>query len=334
MLGSLLTGLIPGIFNAIWGSANQESSDERNFEMNKQLMLYSSGLQKDYQSWLLNSQMPMQVNALKNAGLNPALLNGSGGSAVSATSPSGVKSPSPFPNIDIGNNISSIASAMLADKQADYYDALKDNLDADTRNKGKEGNLLDKQIETFYEDFKSRLNLQLQQSESYKYGALLNQSRQKEIDANIDKMGYEMVNLLSEIQKNESFAHLTRKQAENYDFQIKSIIAKNFAEAGLANGRNNREAQETIFKILQADSLTKLYNSETQLNQVNNDIQKFVLKYSNRYGDAQQITQILGNVLNGIGSVAGSAIGGYFGAAGKAKFFGGSSTDSNPFNWD
>lgn len=126
-LSSSIGGLPGSIIGSGLSSLFQGSQMNKQFNNQKKLMDYQSKLQKDMMQYNWNNQYGAQVQGMKGAGLNPAIMQGGSFGLNSAPSVSGGSaSVSPVQVPSIAEN------ALLASQKA--------NVDADTKLKESEAN--------------------------------------------------------------------------------------------------------------------------------------------------------------------------------------------------
>lgn len=137
-MGDILTtglgigsGLIEGAANTIFGGIQQRRTAEIQKKQNKEMMDYQQ--QKQLEMWAKTGYGP-QVQQMKNAGINPALLYGMSGGGASTIGAA-------IPNTNVGSGEGhapinqGIAMALQSKQQAELLQAQKENIEADTRNK-------------------------------------------------------------------------------------------------------------------------------------------------------------------------------------------------------
>lgn len=125
-LGGALGGIPGTIIGSFLSSTLQGNQMEKQFKNQKELMEYQSKLQKDMMQYNWNNQYGAQVQGMKGAGLNPALMQGGSFGLNSAPSVSG-GSASALPV-----QVPSLAENALVASQikANMAAANKDNADA------------------------------------------------------------------------------------------------------------------------------------------------------------------------------------------------------------
>ena len=277
VLGDIGKGLIGSLFNTGSQIVGSEILNNKNFERQKELMDYQQKQQKDYQSWLYRSQYPMQVAAMKQAGLNPAQDSFQLG-GVSASAPNASPTSTLVSSSDVSSVISNLQQLKNMETERKTNESLGKYYDAQRGKTFAETDMLDAQLVTFFDEFKVKYENILAQTENYKAGTQLSTKQ-------IEKIGEEMATLkvsqdkmLSEIANNVSFMNLTNKQIKYYDSYIKSQIEELMSRAVLNYGTNQREAQKLMYELFNYSAVTSYYDNQSNLLEANQKIQDFTLK--------------------------------------------------------
>lgn len=217
--GSLASGAIQ--------QYNTHANQRLQSKLNREEMAYSHQLQKSQQDWLMNVQYGKMVSGMRNAGLNPATANGTTPSVPSASSPQtgGTGPQGANPNLDVLGDILATAQANANidatetqskknTAEAEYFEAKKQEVEADTENKTYENSPEQRQrrnreTDTRIENMISKTGLQDEQAitegvkavhELEKIGLTRNQSEhivlqmantRKELDLISQKIGTE-----------------------------------------------------------------------------------------------------------------------------------------------
>ena len=275
-------------------SSSQQSS---NVSKSKQLMDYQMMKQKEYQNWLNSTLYPQQVASMRQAGLNPAMMYGSGGmSAPTAQAPNG------------SSNMSAPKLEMLDAAQAmsnmELLNAQKENIEADTEQKkantGKifaETDLLDKQNLTFLDEWSLKMQKLQADTNRQLAGTVLDTELANKTKQEISYLATAEDELLSKIGLNFAQTKFTQEQSSNYNNYIQSVIAQNFAQATYMSNEDKRQGQKLMYECFNMSSLTRLNESQSNLLDVNKKLSEWSLKMQKRYGDVQNIVGIATDIV-------------------------------------
>lgn len=122
-----------GIGSALIGNSGTRQNMQLQAKLNKEQLSYQDALNRNYQNMLWSKQYQAQMSGMKNAGLNPALANGTsvGGATASNSLSAGPTGPSgAMPSID---PVSGAVSAMNAEKDMTIKDKQAELIDAQTK---------------------------------------------------------------------------------------------------------------------------------------------------------------------------------------------------------
>lgn len=123
-----------GIGSALIGNSGTRQNMQLQAKLNKEQLSYQDALNRNYQNMLWSKQYQAQMSGMKNAGLNPALANGTsvGGATASNSLSAGPTGPSgAMPSID---PVSGAVSAMNAEKDMTIKDNQAKLLDEQAKN--------------------------------------------------------------------------------------------------------------------------------------------------------------------------------------------------------
>lgn len=297
LLPTLLGGFLNIGGNSLLSSQQKSSS--------KDLMDYQLQKQKDYQQWLLMNQYPMQLQAMRNAGMNPAFANGQNLGTLSASSPNasaGLSQAHLFQMQDalLSSQLNKTnAETKNIEQGTKESQARIDNLNAQT-------DLLDKQNIVFFDQFKVNMENVISQTNRYNADAKQISKSVEKMDAEIDRIQYEEANLLSSVANNLASAELTGQKAKYYEQEIKSVIQNNMAQAALAFGENYRRGEKLMYEIFNLSALSSYYDNQANLLDVNKKMQDFMLEQEKRFNTGKQVAEIFGNVTSSVAQVVSS----------------------------
>lgn len=147
MIGGAALGGALDIASSAFKNAQLNENADRSAERQKDLMNYQQNLSMKH--WL-DTNYSAQVEQLKKAGLNPALIYGMGGQGGQTVTPS-ASAPQGQHTFDIGTNMMQMAQIELMKSQAD-------NIKADTNLKrtGGEGQTIENKIKNIELNFRER----------------------------------------------------------------------------------------------------------------------------------------------------------------------------------
>lgn len=140
----MLAAILGAAISAIGGMASAGMSNAATKEnlklqskLNKEQMNHSSMLQRNQQEWLFNTMYGKNVSSMKNAGLNPAMANGTTPTVPSASSPG--TGPSGPQGARVGGfgleMLQGIKQMQLMNAEEKLLDAQAKNQEADAKNK-------------------------------------------------------------------------------------------------------------------------------------------------------------------------------------------------------
>lgn len=224
-LGSSLGGLPGSMIGGAISSLFQGDQMKKQVEHQKELMRYQSDLQKNMQQFTWNNQYGAQVQGMRGAGINPAVMQGGSFGLNSAPSVGG-GSASALP-ISLPN----IAELSLLASQ-------KKNVDADTRLKENQANLQSTQTKLLEATLPSVI-----QQNSPEWLNMNMEQRRVEID-NLKKQGLltdkQVEQIDHVIMQIDSQTDLNKQQKANLQvgiIQMAANIKKTLAEADEVTSR-------------------------------------------------------------------------------------------------
>lgn len=308
-LGSFGQGFVNSLTGGLLNIGGNMMQSQYNTKQSKELMKYQSELQREQQEFLMNNQIPFAVSAMRKAGLNPALQNGVTQGGLSAPLPSASANPVASNSFDVAGALQAAAVSRaneanieLTKSQSEYYKTLAGKTRSET-------DLLDAQNLTFFERFAVEIDNVISQTMKNRAGTGLLEEQQEQVKQATENLKTEQNKLLSEIELNKAFLHYKKKEIRSYDSYIRSVIAQNFANAKLMSGRDSREGQELMYKLFNYSALTSYYDNQSNLLQANEDLAKWTLRMSKKYGDAQNWIDMGTKVLNSAVGVVGAVKG-------------------------
>lgn len=297
--------LIPTVLGGLMNIGGNSLLSSQQNESSKELMDYQMKLQKQYQQWLLMNQYPMQLQAMRNAGMNPAFANGQNLGSLSASTPNasaGLSQAHLFQMQDalLGSQINKTNQEVKnLEQDRQESQARIDNLNAQT-------DLLDKRNVVFFDQLKVDMENVVSQTNRYNADTKQITKSVEKIDAEIDRIKYEEANLLSSVANNLASAELTGQKAKYYEQEIKSVIQNNMAQAALAFGENYRRGEKLMYEIFNLSSLTSYYDNQANLLSANKKMQDFMLEQEKRFNTGKQVAEIFGNVTSSVAQVVSS----------------------------
>lgn len=237
-------------------------------KLNREEMEHSMNLQKNYQNMLWNQGAARQVNGMKNAGLNPAMvggtaLGGASGSGGVAKPSSGASGPAGSPGTKLGSE--AVASAMnvqqtqsnveLNKSQADLNEANAEYLKSKTTG---QNNINSKFEETYLRDAKE------QEARTKAYGEQAYASHQQGMLFGEQAKSEQKRQLLLENQAKEAYAAAQLAYAKCDE--VRSIIQKNFTERYVMLSRLRQEIMNGMASRLKMKSETFKNYADTYAN--------------------------------------------------------------------
>lgn len=252
----------------------------------KSQLMYNKEFQKEMADYMLSKDLEKwektgvqaQVEQMKKAGLNTALMYGQGGGtgATGVTAPSGGASMSPVQ----GNN--NVASMMQAAQNQELINAQIDNIKADTENKSvntdkqkEETNKVSVEIkkiiaETSNTKAKERL-IELQSE----YQGIMNYVGGATADYNIEEARQKWELFEKDIEYNERRNYIQRETAETIIKQAKADYVKTLLENQLTKATTDLTKQ----KKFESESNVKL--NEQKIQESSQYVKKMINEISN-----------------------------------------------------
>lgn len=303
---SAFGGLPGSLLGSGLSSLFQGNQMKKQVKYQKQLMDYQASLNKSLQQWQWNNQYGAQVQGMRGAGLNPALMQGGSFGLNSAPSVNGGSS-SPLPV-----SIPSLAeNALLASQKA--------NIDADTRLKEKQANLNSTQTKLLEATLPS-----VMQQNSPEWLNMNTEQRKVEID-NLRKQGdltdKQVEQLDHAINLIDSQVDLTKQQKANLQVaivqmaanikktlaeadEVSSRIAVNYAQVAALRSQaalNGELAKSESFKRALMSAETELKKAQTELTKAQTETEgskKANIDADTKKKEAEEIGQQISNGLN------------------------------------
>jgi len=201
-LGQAIAGAATGAISMLTQRKREKRSFENqkklmNLQMRNQMELNKQGQEIQLDTWE-KTNYPAQLAMIKEAGLNPSLLYGMGGTGGSTTggqaggSASGGSAPAPQP-MELAN----ILSAAKLKAETELLQAQKENLLADAKKKERETpdeGLISEGLRTQIREAEGRIKLQISHDELNKASTKLNESL-SETQESIRKLNDSLSNL-------------------------------------------------------------------------------------------------------------------------------------------
>lgn len=161
--GAAAGGVVGGAMGLLSGNQvdDQKKLSEQQYEYNKKLMEQSYGLQKDMYDYTFSKNTPAeQMKRLKEAGLNPALMQGLGGQSGADTGGGGTSvgggqaSGNAERQAATAQSAGMVLQAARLKGELDLQKAQKENIEADTENKKSKTTTENDQRETLIENMR------------------------------------------------------------------------------------------------------------------------------------------------------------------------------------
>lgn len=315
------------LLNAGIQTASNLLSGATEKSMNDNSALLAFNRERDENRFLIQHGPEMQVKALEDAGLNPALLNGQVSNLSSPSSPSGSTHIAPAVlDAQLG-----LLSSQQKSNQANAYEAITKGLDNSAsayRNRIEaikslnlspyERNLLIAQEEEAYTRANANNAAALSSIENANDLAATRPSRIRQADESanaseaqaksineqlpimIDNLKQDLTNKVKEGQLTDASAAAQRKLAEQYEQQSKLLIK----QQGIADEDKKRIINEA-YKALREGTESA---ARQRLDTIQAEMEK-------KYGGWKRVQEIISGYFTSIGTAIGLALGG----AGLAK---------------
>lgn len=328
-LGGALGGIPGSIFGTLLSSAMQGNQMEKQFKNQKELMEYQSKLQKDMMQYNWNNQYGAQVQGMKGAGLNPALMQGGSFGLNSAPSVSGGSAsalPVQVPSIAENALVASQIKANEAAANKDNADAGNVHIDTDIKK------LSLPYYEKLYSPDMIHVSMEKFKADLWEVNTrtLLDEERVKLVQASVD-------NILSQTDLTEQ----ERKNAAVEYSEICARIQKTFSEIRLNESNVNRNNSEIYVnsakyyylkgltnlvgeQVLSEGAKRELWKSEEYLNNASasnqwsqsvlndaktlgqnmaNELQEWNVKYMRQFGKKEMKIRFARSFVNGFSPV-------------------------------
>lgn len=292
-------GAIVSGATSLYNILSNDSQRGKNVESSKELMDYQTKKSQEQQAWLFQNQYPMQVQAMKAAGLNPALSSSQLG-AVSANQPSSTlnqQAPQLNP-LDVSRSISELA----------LLNANRENIETDTEKKkadiiktNAETDLLDADLVTYFDRLSASLNEQYERTHNFAANTEVQRRQLNVLDEQVNQLKAAQSQLIASAVESLANAKLTDKQVSTWDNEVRARIQQALSTAGYMSAQAKETLSLLMYKQFNYASLTQLQDSQSSLLGTNNDMQKFILQQDKKYNNANQI---LGMVKTATSSVA------------------------------
>lgn len=317
--GSLIGSVVSGLFG-LGGNAQQsvytKEQQRLQSKLNREEQSHSMALQKGQQEWLNNTQYGAAVSGMKNAGLNPAMAGGgsvgamSGGSAGHPSS--GAAGPAAHgeglgsavaQGAAVGNEIQ--LSQKRLENETKVANAQANALNAQATKDSKTSQLTQLDIDSYQDRLNAELEERRSRSENYrKQSALYGQQ-------------YETEKVRTKSENAKFIGYLADNELKLQEFRLRDEANKReWISIGLK--RTELKIQALHFdrqdRAMFEDVVTRIYMAENDAayKEALTNLNTFEAEMISKYGDAEHIAKIFGEVLKGVGDVAMMAIAGRY----------------------
>lgn len=323
-LGALATAAAPSVvsgianvFGGLFGSNKQGQETRENMrlqhKLNKEEMAYSSGLQRSQQEWLMNTQYGKTVAGMKNAGLNPAMANGTTPATPAAGSPSsGSSGPSAgMPDFNLGASVDTYLRAKQVENETKVADSEAKLNEANAEKVGAEKESLDITNKHLEESL-------IEQIKATKAGRELTEEQKLNVIEERRKVIKELDEIASRIRLNDANEDLAKEQKIQLKKEVAAKVRLMYSQANYHDVMSEVALVNCVVNYVEAKSRLKVNESQIevnnsqidlnktqeQLNKSQEELNRVIKELTEKYGDADRITSLIGNCLGNIAEVA------------------------------
>lgn len=259
--------------------------------------------------WRMNNDYnspSAQMSRLKAAGLNPNLAYGSN---FQATAPlGGTPQPSPVTDMSALGNKSNFSNAVTSALQAQLVEAQINNINADTKKKGSETNILDSDAkfrDAYNQGLLDTQNVQIKLSGSNMElnDANISVLRKKvsEIDANIEVLQKSATKIAAEALSVNTNTKLLEKNIQWFDREASARISQLIASANLSSSeasmvRNSLDEAVATFKtragLMQSQHRGQYLSNQQSANTL--DRMNFELQMDKDFAKTERVMNVIG----------------------------------------
>lgn len=238
-MSGVLGALGMAAIDTISDNVNNWLQGQRNVKNSKRLIDYQTDAYLRQQATLNQRLYPQMIASMRNAGVNPAMINGPMNQSAAMSSSSQNMAA---PRMDAIGAAQAVSTLKLNSSQERLNNAQANSLNADAEVKRRDADLKDNELFTWFEDKALQWEKMISERTSNNANALVAEEKVNEIRKQIDVMD-ENIN-----QMRESIENI-KEGTKWIAPQARAVIYRNMKEGALLSGNESRASNSFYLQL-------------------------------------------------------------------------------------